>query len=93
MVFAGVIALFIVFAPGGDLWAEVPVQRTVENIPSSNGHGAIMLDLKTRRLSHFREHIFAAEEPRTDENGNDLFRNGKPEDIATRDLLYDAYFG
>lgn len=76
-----------------ELCAEVPVQRTVDKIPSSNGYGAIMLDLSSRRLTHFREHIFAAEEPRIDGSGNELFVDGKPLDIPTRDLLYDAYFG
>ena len=73
--------------------AEAPVQRTVYRLPSANGRSAILLDLKTAKLTHFREHLFAAEEPTLDASGKEIFDGSQPKTIATRDLLYDAYFG
>jgi hypothetical protein len=73
--------------------AEAPVQRTVTRLPSANGHGAVILDLSTRRLTHFREHLFATEEPVIDASGNDVWVGNQPQSIATRDVAYDAYFG
>ncbi|MCC6527814.1 MAG: glycosyl hydrolase [Polyangiaceae bacterium] len=73
--------------------AEVPVVTTVSRLPTSNGFGAVLLDLAERRLTHFREHLFAAEEPRLDGAGQEVWSNGSPELVATRDLLFDAYFG
>ena len=73
--------------------AEAPVQRTVTRLPSANGHGAVILDLATRRVTHFREHLFATEEPVIDAAGNDVWVGNQPQSIASRDVLYDAYFG
>ena len=73
--------------------AEVPVQSTVRMLPASNGHGALMLDLDARRLVHFREHLFAAEEPLLDAAAEEQWSGGQPLGVPTRDLLYDAYFG
>lgn len=73
--------------------AEVPVQRTFFALPSSNGHGSIFLDLKQARLTHFREHPFASEEPVLDQAGAEVWVNNQPTSVATRDLLFDAYFG
>ena len=53
--------------------AELPVQRTVYRLPSANGRSAILLDLQSAKLTHFREHLFAAEEPTLDANGKELF--------------------
>ena len=41
--------------------AEAPVSRSVFRLPVSNGHSAAMLDLDKARVSHFREHLFAAD--------------------------------
>ena len=75
------------------LRAEVPVTTTVVHLPASNGHGAVMLDLSTARLTHFREHLFAAEEPLLDGSGQEVWKDGNPLAVHSRDLLYDAYFG
>ncbi|WP_044889950.1 glycoside hydrolase family 15 protein [Myxococcus hansupus] len=73
--------------------AEVPIQRSFLRMPSSNGHGAVMLDVEQRKVTHFREHLFATEEPVIDAAGNDVFSHGHPQVIHSRDLLYDAFFG
>ncbi len=73
--------------------AEVPVQRVVHQIPSANGHGAILLDLQTGKLHHFREHLFAAEEPQLDAQGKEIWDGAQFAPVRSRDLLYDAYFG
>ncbi|WP_437600652.1 glycoside hydrolase family 15 protein [Sorangium sp. So ce590] len=81
-----------VAAPGAAR-AEVPVQRTFFRLPSSNGFGAVLLDLNQARLTHFREHLFATEEPLLDERGEEVWIGNQPQAVPTRDLLYDAYFG
>lgn len=79
--------------------AQVAVQRTRFELPSSNGHGAIILNLsaidpgQSRRLTHFREHLYAAEEPQLDEFGNEVWNGSDFAAVYTRDLLFDAYFG
>lgn len=73
--------------------AAPPPQRTRFELPSSNGFGAILLDLKQARLTQFREHVFAAEEPVIDAQGNDVWDGGQFASVHTRDLLFDAYFG
>ncbi|MBZ4422624.1 glycoside hydrolase family 15 protein [Myxococcus sp. RHSTA-1-4] len=73
--------------------AEVPVQRTFLRLPSSNGHGAVMLDLEQKKVTHFREHLFATEEPVIDLAGADVFAGGQPQVVHSRDLLFDAFFG
>lgn len=73
--------------------AEVPVQRTRFELPSANGFGAVVLDLGQRKLTHFREHLFATEEPLIDAAGNDVWTGAGFGSVDTRDLLYDAYFG
>jgi GH15 family glucan-1,4-alpha-glucosidase len=73
--------------------AEVPVQRVVHQLPSANGHGAILLDLQTGKLHHFREHLFAAEEPLLDAQGKEVWDGAQFASVKSRDLLFDAYFG
>lgn len=73
--------------------AEVAVQRTFLRLPSSNGHGAVMLDLEQKKVTHFREHLFATEEPVIDAAGADVFERGQPRVVHSRDLLFDAFFG
>ncbi|WP_426734896.1 glycoside hydrolase family 15 protein [Myxococcus faecalis] len=73
--------------------AEVAVQRTFTKLASSNGHGAVMLDLEQKKVSHFREHLFATEEPVIDGVGNDVFVRGQPQVVHARDVLFDAFFG
>ena len=79
--------------------AQVAVQRTRFELPSSNGHGAIVVHLddadpaRARRITHFREHLFAVEEPVIDGNGDEVWGGTDFEAVYTRDLVYDAYFG
>ncbi len=90
---AGIAATLCLLAAASTARAEVPVQRTRFQVPSSNGHGAVLLDLQAAKLSHFREHLFATEEPVIDQNGNDVWDGGGFASVHTRDLLWDAYFG
>ncbi|WP_434045512.1 MULTISPECIES: glycoside hydrolase family 15 protein [Sorangium] len=69
------------------------MKRTFFKLPSSNGFGAVLLDLGQARLTHFREHLFGTEEPRLDERGEEVWVGNQPQVVPTRDLLYDAYFG
>jgi hypothetical protein len=68
-------------------------QRTRFELPSSNGYGVVLLDLQTARLTQFREHVFASEEPVIDDAGADVWDGGQFAAVHTRDLLFDAYFG
>jgi MYXO-CTERM domain-containing protein len=74
--------------------AQVPVQRTRFELPSSNGHGALLVDLDdTRRVTQFREHPYAAEEPQLDAAGEEIWNGSGFAAVHTRDVLFDAYFG
>ncbi|HZI16375.1 MAG TPA: glycoside hydrolase family 15 protein [Myxococcus sp.] len=73
--------------------AEAPIQRTFTRLSSSNGHGAVMLDLGQKKVAHFREHLFATEEPVIDVAGNDVFSGSQPQVVHSRDVLFDAFFG
>ena len=73
--------------------AEVPPQRTFYRLPSSNGHGAILLDLQQGALTHFHEHLNASEEPLLDANGSEVWSGNQPQSVISRDLLFDAFFG
>ncbi len=67
--------------------------RSFYDLPSSNGWGAVVVDLQQARAHHWRDHLFATEEPRWDENGNEVWVGSLPQAVMTRDLLFDAYFG
>jgi len=67
--------------------------RSFDDLPSSNGWGAVVVDFNQGRAHHWRDHLFATEEPRWDAEGNEVWSNNLPEDVAARDLLFDAYFG
>jgi len=74
--------------------ARVPVQRTRFELPSSNGHGAIIFELDdARRITQFREHPYAVEEPQLDPDGEEIWNGSGFAAVHTRDLLFDAYFG
>lgn len=88
LVFAAAIAAL---TPAGAGAAEP--QRTRFVLPSSNGHGAVLVDLEARRATQFREHVFAAEEPQIDAQGQDIWDGEQFAAVHTRDLLFDAYFG
>jgi hypothetical protein len=75
-------------------------QRSWLELVSSNGHTGVVVDLQQRRVHHFREHLFATEEPQWDENGYEVWLPTvfggtcfKPQPVNSRDLLQDAYFG
>ncbi len=74
-----------------------PVRSWFE-LPSSNGYTGVVLDLESAEIHHFRDHLFAAEEPRWNADGSELWSNVggdcfAPEVVFARDLMHDAYFG
>lgn len=93
------IACLLALAAATPAHAQEPVQRTRFELPASNGFGAIILALdsadpnRARRLTHFREHLYSAEEPLLDAAGNEIWNGNGFAASYTRDLLYDAYFG
>jgi MYXO-CTERM domain-containing protein len=86
----GSIALLSVRAHG-----QEPVTRTRFELPSSNGHGAIIVSLAegARRVTQFREHPYSAEEFELDADGSEIWDGGGFAAVHTRDVLFDAYFG
>ena len=83
----------VLTAVSSEVAAAPAPQRTRFELPASNGHGVVLLDLGEARLTQFREHLFAAEEPVIDEQGHDVWDGGQFATVHTRDLLFDAYFG
>jgi MYXO-CTERM domain-containing protein len=83
----------VILAHTGPAAAAPAPQRTRFELPSSNGHGAIIVDLEQRRLTQFREHVFAAEEPVLDGEGKEVWDGEQFATVHTRDLLFDLYFG
>lgn len=77
------------------LAASAPAQpaRQFFSLPSSNGHGAVMVDARAAKVVHFREHLPATEEPQPDAMGREVWVGNQPQMVKTRDLLFDAYFG
>lgn len=67
--------------------------RSFYDLPSSNGYGAVVVDFEQARAHHWRDHLFATEEPQYDTDGNELWQGEQPQAVHTRDLLFDAYFG
>ncbi len=67
--------------------------RSFYDLPSSNGYGAVGLDLQQARVHHLRDHLFATEEPQWDASGGELWSGSQPQAVFTRDLLFDSYFG
>ena len=67
---------------------------------SSNGYTGVVLDLDTAVIHHFREHVYATEEPVWAADGTEVWEVVapgsdcyKPLSVYSRDLLRDAYFG
>jgi hypothetical protein len=71
--------------------AAVP-HRSWTSLPSSNGWGAVVVDLGTGRVHHWREHLYATEEPRWNAQGQEVWNGDFPEAVAARDLLGDLDF-
>ncbi len=74
-------------------FAQVVPPRSFFTLPSSNGHGAVLVDARTGKVTHFREHLSATEEPVIDATGQEVWTAGQPQIVAARGLLFDAYFG
>ncbi|MCA9662273.1 MAG: glycosyl hydrolase [Myxococcales bacterium] len=88
---AGALVLAGVLAPVTVDAAEI--QRTRFELPVANGHTALLVDLQQKRATQLREHLFAAEEPLLDAQGEEVWDGSQFAAAYTRDLLYDAYFG
>ena len=90
-------SLLVAVVAGGALLAStalaVPPHRSFYDLPSSNGYGAVVVDFQQARAHHFRDHLFATEEPVWDAAGDEVWEGGFPQSVYSRDLLYDAYFG
>jgi len=74
----------------------VEPHRSFHDLPSSNGYGAVVVDLTRGRAHHLRDHLFATEEPRIDASGAEIWTEGAPsfpEVVSSRDLMFDTYFG
>ena len=67
--------------------------RSFYELPSSNGWSAVVVDLEQARAHHWRDHLFATEEPVWDAAGEEVWIGEQPQSVWTRDLLFDAYFG
>ncbi|MCA9637011.1 MAG: glycosyl hydrolase, partial [Myxococcales bacterium] len=88
---ASALSLTLALAPADA--AAAPIQRTRFEVPTANGHTALLVDLQGRRATQLREHLFAAEEPVLDEKGDEVWNGSDFAAVYTRDLLFDAYFG
>lgn len=73
--------------------AQQAPARSFFDLPSSNGHGAVLVDARRGRLTQFRERLPATEEPELDAQGNEKWIGNQPQMVPARDLLFDAYFG
>jgi hypothetical protein len=86
------VRLLLFFCPVW-VWAQTVPPRSFFNLSSSNGHGAVMVDARSAKVVHFREHLPATEEPQLDAAGNEVWVGNQPQMVKTRDVLFDAYFG
>lgn len=84
--------LLLALVPSLALAQTVP-PRSFFTLPSSNGHGAVMVDASAGKVVHFRERLAATEEPQLDTGGNEVWVGNQPQMVKARDLLFDAYFG
>ena len=74
--------------------------RSWTELVTSNGYTGVVVSLDNAEVHHFREHIFATEEPEWNDEGEELWEPTvaggdcwKPQAVESRDLLDDAYFG
>ncbi len=74
-------------------FANAAPTRTRFELPAANGYSALLVDLQAGRATQLREHLFAAEEPQLDAEGEEIWDGSQFAAVYTRDLLYDAYFG
>lgn len=75
------------------VFAQPMPTRQFFSLSSSNGHGAVMVDARTAKVVHLREHLPATEEPELDAMGREVWVGNQPQMVKTRDVLFDAYFG
>lgn len=87
----GILALATLIGSGSA--AAVEPHRSFYTLPSSNGWGAVVVDLQQGKAHHWRDHLFATEEPQWDAHGHEVWVDDHPQAVYTRDLLFDAYFG
>ncbi len=93
---AALCALVLAPLPAG----AIDPLRSWTQLVSSNGYTGVVLSLDSGKIHHFREHLFATEEPRWLPSGEELWEPTvpggdcwKPRSVYSRDLLNDAYFG
>ncbi len=74
--------------------------RSWTQLITSNGYTGVVVSLDDAQVHHFREHIYATEEPEWRDDGEELWEPTvpegdcwKPQVVNSRDLLRDAYFG
>ncbi|MFT6397127.1 MAG: GH15 family glucan-1,4-alpha-glucosidase [Bradymonadia bacterium] len=74
--------------------------RSWTQLVTSNGYTGVVVSLEDAQVHHFREHIYATEEPEWRDDGEELWEPTvpegdcwKPQVVNSRDLLRDAYFG
>lgn len=89
---SALVATFLTLV-GASANAEVPIERTFFRLPSSNGHTAVLVDLASGKMTHFREHLAGSEEPLLDGAGNEVWIGNQPQMVRTRDVMFDAFFG
>ena len=94
---AGIVALSWCLLGSGPL---IEPLRSWTELVTSNGYTGVVVSLENSEVHHFREHIFATEEPRWRDDGEELWEPTvpggdcwKPQAVPSRDLLNDAYFG
>ena len=70
------------------------------DLVSSNGQTGVVVDARTGVIHHLRDHLYAAEEPRWQADGTELWLPTtpggtcfQPQVVYSRDVLRDAYFG
>jgi MYXO-CTERM domain-containing protein len=72
--------------------------RSWYELVSSNGYTGVVANIERGEIHHFREHLYATEEPLWSSDGSESWAStggtcSKPEVVWSRDLLDDAYFG
>lgn len=89
----GLLAVLLLAGSLPGLAEAVEPHRSWYELPSSNGWGGVVVDLQRARPHHWRDHLFATEEPVLDSAGAEVWVNDQPRSVHARDLLLDAYFG
>lgn len=97
-----VLCILVAFAAPALLGAGPLIEpvRSWTQLVTSNGYTGVVVSLDDAQVHHFREHIYATEEPEWRDDGEELWEPTepggdcwKPQVVNSRDLLRDAYFG